>query len=40
VRTWADCWDGGLGIRGERDSGEAVEGLAENGRAPVGTGET
>jgi hypothetical protein len=30
----------GLGIGGERDSGEAVEGLAENGRALVGMGET
>ena len=39
MRTLGDCLDGELGIGGERDLGEAVEGLTENGRAPVGTGE-
>jgi hypothetical protein len=36
---WGGCVDGELGIGGERDSGEAIEGLAKNGRALVGTGE-
>jgi hypothetical protein len=40
VRTWGGCGNEGLGTRGERDSGEVVEGLTKNGRAPVGTGVT